>query len=279
MDLMRSVYAKTRELQDPENYYAGHLLPQKFALPDNILAFFPRWSEPSAHFHHRYVLVIPFDPVIYCVEQSRFELKPGLGLLLHPWQRHNHLSKDSKQLCERLLITFELPETQCYLPASPVVLLDDATWRDIRHFLNLYRQGNTIDLSWHLMKILRRLAGTVVAGEHQQLSELTAKAIRYVQNHISEMGDISHIASCLNISPSHLRMVFRKEMHISLGQFINAQKAQKACYLLENTTLSIQKIAELCGYSSIYAFSHFFKNTLSVSPNLFRSQNRANSNE
>ena len=34
-----------------------------------------------------------------------------------------------------------------------------------------------------------------------------------------------------------------------------------------------REIAEECGYASIYAFSHFFKNTLSISPNHFRNQN------
>ena len=273
MDIIRSVYSKTRELENPANYFSGQMLPAQFALPDNILAFFPRWSEPSEQHHRRYVLVLPFDKVIYCVEQSRFELKQGLGLLIHPWQRHNHLSGDRKQLCERLLITFELPEAQGYLPSSPVVFVHETAWKEIRRFLLLYHEGNAIELAWQLLKILKCLAGTPVVAAHQQLSETTTKAIRYVQGHIGEMMNIFRIASALNISPSHLRMLFRKEMHISLGKYINAQKAQKACYLLENTSLPIQEIAEECGYASIYAFSHFFKNTLSISPNHFRNQN------
>ena len=270
MDIIDFIYSQARNLQNPLDYYHGIALSKDFALPDNILAFFPRWSEVAEHSHQRYVLVIPFDPVVYCVEQSRFELHKGHGLLLRPWQRHNHLVKGERQLCERLLITFELSTPQEYLPVSQVMEISEASWKDVRRFLELYKSGNPTEVAWQLQKLLRGLAATQKVVVQQELSLTTTRAITYILRHIEENIEICKIASKVNLSPSHLRMVFRKEMHISIGKYIHAQKAQKACHLLQNTKLSIQEIAEQCGYSSIYAFSHFFKNIFSVSPVAFR---------
>ena len=270
MDTQHTVYSQSKKLSIPENYFHGQCLPKNFALPDNILAFFPRWSEVAEQSHPRYVLVIPFDPVVYCVEQSRFEMQKGHGLLLRPWQRHNHLVKGERQLCERLLITFELPTPQEYLPVSQVMEISEASWKDVRRFLELYKSGNPTEVAWQLLKLLRGLASTQNVVEQQELSLTTTKAIRYILHHINENVDVRQIASNVNLSPSHLRMIFRKEMHISIGKYIHTQKAQKACHLLQNTSLSIQEIAEQCGYSSIYAFSHFFKNVFAVSPFAFR---------
>ena len=83
--------SESEKLELPENYYHGLYLPEKFALPDSILVFFSRWGVSEEQYHGRYQLVIPFAPVIYCVEKFRYELQPGMGLLLAPWQKHNHL--------------------------------------------------------------------------------------------------------------------------------------------------------------------------------------------
>ena len=111
------------KLELPENYYHGLCMPENFALPDSILVFFSRWGVSEEQYHGRYQLVIPFAPVIYCVEQFRYELQPGTGLLLEPWQKHNHLPGSENVLCERLLITFSLPSPQSYLPAGHQAVL------------------------------------------------------------------------------------------------------------------------------------------------------------
>ena len=270
MDVQRYVYEKCRLLEEPEDYFQGRRLPEGYALPNNILAFFPRWGEANEQCHARHVLVIPFAPVTYCVDQARFELTPGIGILLRPWQHHHHLSANERRPCERLLITFELPAPQAYLPQSQTVGIQEDAWREVRRFLTLYRQGGPAELSWQLYRVLRCLSRRTEAVARQELSDLTARSISYILKHIGQPLEIRHVAAQVNISPSHLRMVFRNEMHVSIGKYINLQRSQKACHLLRHTLLSVQEIAEQCGYDSIYAFSHFFKNALGLSPLHFR---------
>ncbi len=269
-ELRQTVYQRCRELEVPEDYFQGRRLPESFALPNSILAFFPRWGQANEQCHARHVLVIPFTPVTYCVDQARFELTPGIGILLRPWQHHHHLSANERQPCERLLITFDLPAPQPYLPQSQTVDIHDAAWHEIQRFLGLYRQGATPELSWQLYRLLLCLSQRTEAVARQELSDVIVRSISFILKHIHHPLTIHRIAAKVNISPSHLRMMFRKEMHISIGKYINMQRSQKACHLLRHTLLPIQEVAEQCGYDSIYAFSHFFKNAMGLSPLNFR---------
>lgn len=270
MKVIDFLKSESEKLELPENYYHGLYLPEKFALPDSILVFFSRWGVSEEQYHGRYQLVIPFAPVIYCVEKFRYELQPGMGLLLAPWQKHNHLPGSENILCERLLITFELPCQQYYLPDSHLVELSDKAENILTELLECYRERRTVELAWHLTELLKELSGKSVEVNEQRLSELTAGTLGLIAKNIRNALDIQFLADSLGISASHLRMIFRKDMGVSIGKYISEQRMILACMLLQNSDQSILQIAENCGFASICAFSHFFKNKTGVSPAEFR---------
>ncbi len=272
MKVMDFLKKSSREIELPENYFHGLCLPEKFALPDSILLFLAEWGVSAKQEHSRYLLVIPFAPVIYCVENFRYELSPGMGLLLQPWQKHHHLPGSEGILCERLLITFELPSHQDYLPDSPLFELSDTAQEMLKKLLCIYRERRVAELSWHLAMLLNELSGKMLPVVEQRLTELTAESLKIISENMRSPLDIQFIADQLNISVSHLRMVFRKDMGVSIGQYIAEQRMQLACTLLKNRELTIRKIAENCGFASVCAFSHFFKNKTGISPMTFRKQ-------
>lgn len=258
------------ELELPENYYHGLCLPEKFALPDSILLFFVKWGVSEEQAHSRYSLVIPLAPMIYCVENFRYELSPGMGLLLLPWQKHHHLPGSEGRLCERLLITFELPSSQCYLPDSPLLELSETAQEMLKKLLRIYRERRITELSLTLAVLLNELSGKMVPVAEQRLTELTAESLKIISKNMKSALDIQFIADLLDISVSHLRMVFRKDMGVSIGKYIAEQRLLLACTLLKNSESGIQQIAENCGFASVCAFSHFFKNKTGLSPMTFR---------
>lgn len=270
MKIIDFLKAESENLELPENYFRGLCLPERFALPDSILLFFSRWGVRDEYIHGRYQLVVPFSPVIYCVEKSRYELTSGMGLLLSPWQKHSHLHCSENILCERLLVTFELPSSQSYLPDSPLFALSDKAMEYLEMLLEDYRSRRMPELSWGLTMLLKELSGKTIPVAEQSLSELTAGALALINKNIRTVLDIPSVADQLRISASHLRMVFRRDMGISIGKYIAEQRLHLACVLLQNQHLSIQAIAENCGFASLCAFSHFFKKEMGVSPALFR---------
>lgn len=270
MKIIDSIKSASEKLAMPENYFHGLCLPEGFALPDNILMFYSRWGVSAEQAHGRYQLVIPFSPVIYCVEQSRYELDAGMALFLSPWQKHNHLPGSEKVLCERLIITFALPSPQRYLPGYQLLEFSEAARRHTAEMLQCYAQRNLPALAWNLMRLLQELTGNATAPQEKKLSELTVNCLALITRNLRNAPDIQFLADKLKISASHLRMTFRRDMGIGIGKFIADQRLLAACVQLQNHELSIQQIADNCGFASISAFCHFFKNKTGLSPRHFR---------
>lgn len=74
------------------------------------------------------------------------------------------------------------------------------------------------------------------------------------------------------MSYSHLAAVFRKEKGISMGQYHNAVRMNKACHLLRSTLMSIGEIAYNLGFSDMLYFSRKFHAYCGVSPTDYRKQ-------
>ena len=275
MKVIDSIKNESEKLELPDNYYHGQCLPEKFELPDSILLFFARWGVSEEQYHGRYQLVIPFTPVVYCVEKFRYELRPGIGLYLEPWQKHSHQLSSENILCEGLLITFELSSTQHYLPDSHLVEISEKAENILTELLVCYREHRTVELAWHLVELLNELSKKSIQAKEQKLSEVTAKILGLIAKNISNAMDIQFLADQLGISASHLRMIFRKDMGVSIGKYISEQRRMLACMQLQNSDLPIQQITENCGFASICAFSHFFKNKTGLSPAEFRKMHQA----
>jgi len=56
--------------------------------------------------------------------------------------------------------------------------------------------------------------------------------------------------------------------------YINTIRIQKAQNLLLETSLNLQKIAEMCGYENDFYFSRIFKKKVGLSPSQFRKMNQ-----
>lgn len=74
------------------------------------------------------------------------------------------------------------------------------------------------------------------------------------------------------LSYSHLAAVFRKEKGISMGQYHNAARMNKACNLLRSTLMSVSEIAACLGFSDMLYFSKKFHTFSGVSPSEYRKQ-------
>lgn len=270
MNMLKKLRGQAGALQEPADYYHGRCLPENLVLPDSILLFYSMWSVTASQAHARYLLVIPFCPVVYYVEEARYELQPGNALFITPWQRHCHQANARAVLTDRLLITFELSAPQGYLPQTPLLKLSDKAENCVKTLLESYETSDALALSYQLVRLLSELADHPVQETPLKLSAVIATVLRYISQHIDQPLDIQMIADETKLSPSHLRMLFRKEMGGSLGRYIAEQRLNLACSKLVNSNSQVQEIASCCGYASIYAFGHFFKNITGLSPLQFR---------
>ncbi|MBP3394301.1 MAG: helix-turn-helix transcriptional regulator, partial [Lentisphaeria bacterium] len=103
-------------------------------------------------------------------------------------------------------------------------------------------------------------------------SSFAARVVRYIMNHLDQELGLNILAKQFHISRSHLRRRFQEETGISLGEYIRRSRITKAMYHLNQKEKNIGEIAELCGYSSIQAFSRAFREKVNMTPLAYRAK-------
>jgi len=92
---------------------------------------------------------------------------------------------------------------------------------------------------------------------------------KMIQNYGTDI-DISEYAAECNISTSRFLHLFKESTGTSPQNYIISIRIKKACELLENTDLSILKVAEQVGICDQNYFSRLFKKHMGISPSEYR---------
>ena len=86
-----------------------------------------------------------------------------------------------------------------------------------------------------------------------------AGAKKYIATHYKEKIRIADIAAQLSISEGHLRAVFKDHTDMTLTDYINRYRIEKACSLLRTTHCSLQEMASRVGISDPAYLSRLFR--------------------
>ena len=86
----------------------------------------------------------------------------------------------------------------------------------------------------------------------------------------AEFKTLEDFAQIAGMSASHFSAVFRQKLQSTPVHFFTFLKMQRACYLLEFTTLRVKEVAFQMGYHDPYHFSRVFTNIMGKSPRDFR---------
>lgn len=118
----------------------------------------------------------------------------------------------------------------------------------------------------HIMEIL----------DTESFSKLNIARIRsYIQENIAEVTRRS-IADHFHFSPNYLSKLFRNVEGVSLINYIQNQRMERAKELLCNSDQSISEIAMEIGYPNFSHFSKRFRDFMGCSPNEYRRKARSN---
>ena len=100
------------------------------------------------------------------------------------------------------------------------------------------------------------------------------KAKTYINEHYREKIYLFALAEHVHLNHQYLSVLFKKETGISISDYIAEVRMEHARFLLRNTTDSVQAIAEAVGYPDPQYFSRRFRQTMGISPQAYRSQNK-----
>ena len=258
-----------RKLPEPVSYFQGRKLPENFLLPESILLYFHDYPHEKTIISTRYMLIIPVVSMKYLINGREFFLNPGEALLVKPYLQRSVPEKENP-VCTRLIVSFEAPYGQDYLPSQELFRVTEAATKLILDLVRFYLDGNTVGAIFALTMLLYELGKSRSERPGIQPSALIAGVLARINSNLVRPLSIKEIAQEAGLSASHLRRRFREEMGVSLGEYLAEQRLAGAKILLENTTQPIGEVARQCGYESIYAFCRFFRKRSGISPGKYR---------
>lgn len=102
------------------------------------------------------------------------------------------------------------------------------------------------------------------------ISEDIFKCIQFINNHTNDMIGISEVVSHIGKSKTYTTEKFKKEMGVTINEYIINQKLIEAKSLLKHSTKSLTEISYYLCFSSQSYFQNLFKKKYGVTPQKYR---------
>lgn len=108
-------------------------------------------------------------------------------------------------------------------------------------------------------------------------SKPITSCIDYIYGHIKERITIEDLAEHTGLSTSYLSRLFKKELGVSVSDYIREKKIEKSQNLLKYCDYSLIDIANYLSFSSQSHFIQAFKNYVGMTPKKYRDINYCSS--
>ena len=120
----------------------------------------------------------------------------------------------------------------------------------------------------------------IVLQSHESLSDAHSPAkmqghyisftLNYIEHHYMDKILIADIADELNISSRYLSKLFSQYMNLSLANYINVYRINRAIELMDTTDLTFTEISGMIGLKDSQHFSKLFYHVIGTTPSQYK---------
>ena len=289
-----------KELYTSEDEFvvdSGKLLAQGKLIdirPHTRFAYFPT----HRHNYIEMVCMLKGELTTHFVEGETVKLTAGDILLLNRHARHDIEPCSGNDLAINFII---LPEffsrTQIFYDRNDILrdfivssLSDRKNHNDylLYHAQGLLTVENLIEnliwtLTFHkndmntiamstmdlLLMNLCTLSSDTLTDMSRGSNTITIQALEYIDTHF-DRGTLEELASITGYSTAYLSRLLKQNTGLNFKQLLQQRRLQEAAYLLENTTLTTEKIIKKIGYENSAYFYRIFEAKYGCSPKDYR---------
>ena len=97
-------------------------------------------------------------------------------------------------------------------------------------------------------------------------NEIIRRAQQFISTHVREKLTVPLVARHVDVSPSYLTALFRKNLQISPGEYIRRIKLQESKQMIREDNMNFTEIAAALQYSTVHHFSRQFKDKFGITP-------------
>lgn len=121
-----------------------------------------------------------------------------------------------------------------------------------------------------LFRLIQSYCQLIREHNLQSYSLPVRKAITFAITDLTADLSLKSLAEQINVNASYLSSLFRKEVGITLTEYVNRYRVAYAQMLLLQTEMPIKAIAVKCGISDLNYFIRLFKRIGGVTPKVYR---------
>lgn len=141
------------------------------------------------------------------------------------------------------------------------------------NYVRLIEQGETVgqltDIIPYMVKSYCNLA---VKKNMQSYSEPVRQILVTIDASLTADLSLKRFADELFLNTSYLSALFKKEVGLTLTDYVNKSRIEHAKKLLKSTTLSVQNIAAQSGFLDVHYFNRLFRRETGMSPREWRNR-------
>lgn len=114
------------------------------------------------------------------------------------------------------------------------------------------------------------LSGHMTAHSESREYKLVQEMIQYMKDNLHLNIGLQNIADAVRMSISSVSSIFKEETGSTVYDYLTTLRIEKACELLQDSSLKIADIAGLVGYQNENSFIRTFRKQKSVTPGKYR---------
>jgi YesN/AraC family two-component response regulator len=138
--------------------------------------------------------------------------------------------------------------------------------------LKIEAAKNTDECDELFFTMIRKYSRLVQKHSQKDYSLLVQKVITCIDTDITADLSLKTQAKLLNVNPSYLSTLFKKETGVTLTDYVNKKRVERAKHLLKNGNTQIQTVAQSCGILDVNYFTKIFKKYEGVTPKEYRTK-------
>lgn len=105
------------------------------------------------------------------------------------------------------------------------------------------------------------------------MSKPVSMCIDYIYNHLTKRITVEELALFTQHSPTYLSIIFKKEMGVSISDYIRTKKIESAQNLLKYSDYATSDIASYLAFSSQSHFIQVFEKQVGMTPKKYKDAN------
>lgn len=200
--------------------------------------------------------------------ESAFKIKNIMGGY-KPARRYKDPVRDGRN---SLIISNTLFRKAAEKGGVNPVYLDALSTQIAKHVETI---SNDHELDRFMFEMLRKYCMLVKNYSLRGYSPIIQKVVNHINLNLTEELSLKCLSEDYSVNASYLSTLFKREMKVTLTDYINQQRIRKAITLLNSTNMPIQDIASKCGIYDVNYFRKLFKKITGMTPTEYARQIRS----